>query len=112
VVVNHLVTALVILPYVVHKNAWPTPMQLAVLAAFGLLQMGVPYVLFARSLRTVPSQEASGIVLLEPVVQPIWVYFAWGEPPAWWTLAGAALILAGLVARYVPERARPARQSA
>jgi drug/metabolite transporter (DMT)-like permease len=111
VVVNHLVTALVILPYIIHKGLWPTPTQLAVLAAFGLLQMGLPYVLFARALRTVPSQEAAGIVLLEPVLQPLWVYLAWGEPPAWWTLAGAGLILAGLVVRYMPARSSNPRQS-
>jgi drug/metabolite transporter (DMT)-like permease len=111
VVVNHVVTALVILPFIVYQRAWPTPVQLAVLAAFGLVQMGLPYVLFARCLRTVPSQEAAGIVLLEPVVQPLWVYLAWGEPPAWWTLAGACLILAGLVVRYLPARGSNPPQS-
>jgi drug/metabolite transporter (DMT)-like permease len=67
--------------------------------------MGLPYVLFMRGLRTVPSHEAAGIVLVEPVLVPFWVYLAWHgypsyQPTAWWTLAGGALILAGLVLRY------------
>ena len=30
----------------------------------------------------------------------MWVLLVWGEVPAWWTVAGAALILAGLLLRY------------
>ncbi len=32
---------------------------------------------------------------------PLWVYLSGLESPHWWTIAGAALILAGLVLRYV-----------
>jgi drug/metabolite transporter (DMT)-like permease len=32
---------------------------------------------------------------------PLWVYLAWGEAPAPWTLIGGGLILLGLVLRYV-----------
>ena len=75
------------------------------LTAFGVLQMGVPYVLFSRALRTIPSHEASCIGLLEPVVLPLWVFVAWSQtptyqPPAVWTLVGAGLILVGLLFRF------------
>jgi drug/metabolite transporter (DMT)-like permease len=100
VALNQLTSAAVLFPYVLYKGIWPSPGQLAVLAAFGFCQMGLPYLLFARGLRSVTSQEASLIVLLEPVLVPVWAYLAWGETPAWWTLAGGGLILAGLIARY------------
>ena len=105
VVLNLLVTAAVILPYVIYlaasKGIHLSWMQIAVLAGFGLFQMGLPYVIFARGLRSVGSQEASGIVLTEPVLTPIWVLVAWGEHPSWWTYIGAALILTGLAIRYL-----------
>jgi drug/metabolite transporter (DMT)-like permease len=108
VVVNHLATATLLLPYVIYASRWPSPMQLGVLTAFGLFQMGLPYLLFFQGLRRVASQEASAIALLEPVLVPIWVFVAWGERPAWWTLAGGALILTGLVYRYCRrERTEP-----
>lgn len=100
VAVCHLVTAAVLAPYVVWTGHLPSPAQLLVLAAFGLLQMGLPYWLFARGLRTISGQEAAGLGLIEPVLVPIWVYLAWHEVPAWWTLAGGALILLGLMVRY------------
>jgi drug/metabolite transporter (DMT)-like permease len=100
VAVNHLTAAVAMLPYVVYVGIWPSPVQLAVLAAFGFFQMGLPYLLFARGLRSISSQEASLITLLEPVLMPIWVYLAWSEQPDWWTLLGGGLILIGLLVRY------------
>jgi drug/metabolite transporter (DMT)-like permease len=94
------VAAAVLLPFVWMSDQWPSAAQLDVLAAFGLVQMAVPYLLFARGLRYVSAQEAAMIALVEPVVMPVWVYLAWGERPALWTIAGAALILVGLVVRF------------
>lgn len=88
-----------LLPWVVYYGVWPTVNQLLVLAAFGAVQMAVPYILLNRGLRSVSSQEAVLICLIEPVLNPILVLF-WGERPAWWTVAGAALILLGLLLRY------------
>jgi len=109
VVVNHLLTAAILLPYILVRNIWPTPWQLVVLAAFGFFQMGLPYLFFARGLRAISSQEATGIGLLEPILLPIWVYLKWHEVPAEWTLIGGGLILAGLVLRYTAARALAAR---
>jgi drug/metabolite transporter (DMT)-like permease len=100
VAVAHLVTAACIFPYVAWLDIWPTTSQLPVLAGFGMLQMALPYVFFARGLRTVTSQEATVIGLLEPILLPVWVYLAWDEVPAPWTVIGGALILVGLVLRY------------
>ena len=100
IALNHAVAAIVLLPWIVHQGCWPSLVQLAVLAAFGAIQMAIPYILLLRALRTISSQEAVAIGLVEPVLTPVWVYLAWGEAPAWWTILGASLILAGLTLRY------------
>ncbi|MGD9720445.1 MAG: DMT family transporter [Pirellulales bacterium] len=101
VVVCHLAAAAALLPFVAQSGTWPTGWQLPVLAAFGLFQMALPYVFFARGLRAITSQEATGIGLLEPLLLPLWVYLAWGETPAGSTLVGGGLILTGLALRYL-----------
>ncbi len=106
---NHLVTAIVLSPYLFDWDGgwpalnqfWPKRIQWPLLIGFGILQMGLPYVLFARSLKTIPGHQASGIGLVEPLLMPIWVWLAWKDVPTWWTLAGGGLIFAGLVLRYV-----------
>ena len=100
VVVCHLAAAAALAPYVAYVGVWPDSWQLPVLAGFGLFQMALPYVFFARGLRTITSQEATGIGLLEPLLLPLWVYLVWGEAPAISTLVGGGLILAGLLLRY------------
>jgi drug/metabolite transporter (DMT)-like permease len=108
--VNHSVTALALSAFGLEAlwgsadAKWPSGIQWPLLAAFGILQMGVPYVLFARGLKTIPGHEAAGIGLLEPILLPVWVVLCWGIRPDWWTLVGGGLILTGLVLRYLPFR--------
>jgi len=101
VFLNNAVTALLFLPFVVHYDIWPSATQTAYLAGFGMVQMGLPYLLFARGLRRITGHEATGIVLLEPILVPVWVYLAWRDSPTyelpqWWTLIGGGFILVGL----------------
>jgi len=104
----HVTAAAVLFPWVLKTGLWPSLSQLLVLAAFGGLQMAMPYTCLFRGLQGISSQEAVGIGLIEPVVMPLWVFLAWGERPAWWTLAGAAMILTGLVLRYTVIERRKA----
>lgn len=106
IALNHVVTALCLAPYFVVSQQWPAGQQWIYLAGFGMLQMGIPYVLFSRGLRSLAGHEASGIGLLEPVLVPIWTYLVWGERVSWPTLIGGAFIFTGLVLRYVGRTAR------
>ena len=101
VALNHAVAALALLPWIIYLGLWPSPGQLLVLAAFGALQMGIPYTFMLRGLRSISTQEAAALILIEPVLNPLWVFLLGLETPAWWTLVGAGLILVGLLLRYV-----------
>ncbi len=79
-------------------SLWP------LLLTFGVVQMGIPYVLFSRGLQTVRAPEAALITLLEPVLSPVWVWLRHAEQPAPMTLLGGLFLLAGVVVRYLPQR--------
>ncbi len=104
-VLNHLGAAAVVAPLLL-REGWPslTAQQLGVLALFGTVQMGVPYVLMARGLRAVGPQEAGVITLLEPLLNPLWAYLVAPETeaPTLFTLLGGACILGALAWRYWP----------
>jgi drug/metabolite transporter (DMT)-like permease len=106
---NHLVTALCLAPFAWTGAPAPQGVQWVLLACFGVFQMGVPYLLFTRGLKTISGHEATAIGMIEPLLVPLWVYLAWGERPAWWTAAGGALILVGLAVRFVELRRRADR---
>lgn len=91
---------LVLLPLALPLTEGLDHAQWAWIAILGVIQMAVPYVLFAWGLKWVTAQEGALITLLEPVLNPLWVWTVWGEAMAGHTLVGGALILSGLVLRY------------
>lgn len=71
----------------------PTVTDVALVAFLGVFQLGLAYSLFARGVRDTPALEASLLVLLEPVLSPIWAFALAGERPGPWALAGGSVIL-------------------
>jgi DME family drug/metabolite transporter len=104
---NHLCAALFLGPLLLWLP-WPTWPQLGFLAFYGVVQMGIPYLLLSRGLRSVTASEAGTLTLLEPILNPLWTYLAVGEVPAWATFVGGAMILGALVWRYWPSPSGPA----
>jgi drug/metabolite transporter, DME family len=98
---NHLVTAIALAPFAIAAGHFPSGAQWIFLAGLGVLQMAVPYVLFAYGLKRIPGHEATAIGLIEPLMNPLWVFLAWGDRPQWWTIAGGVCILVGLAVRYL-----------
>ncbi len=66
----------------------------------GVFQLGISYVLYSVAIKHVTALEATIITMIEPVLNPIWVFLLLGEVPGPWSLAGGAIILAAIVARY------------
>jgi drug/metabolite transporter (DMT)-like permease len=108
---NHLVTLIVLAPFAVGGSYVPSGIQWLFLAGLGILQMGLPYVLFAHGLKRIAGHEATSIGLIEPLLVPLWVYLAWGDRPAWWTFVGGALILVGLAIRFLEPAPRDSKKA-
>ena len=109
ITLNHLVTAVAFMPVAIGHGTLPHGSQWLYLFAFGAIQLGIPYLLFASGVKRISGHQASGIVLLEPVLLPLWVFVAWrNEPdyqaPSISTMIGAGLILTGLALRFIGAR--------
>lgn len=65
----------------------------ALIAYLGIFQIAVAYVLVTSALAHIAALEASLILLIEPVFNPVWAWLAQGERPGVWALAGGAIIL-------------------
>jgi DME family drug/metabolite transporter len=92
-VLGNLLAAAVTLP------AWPfgpapTPLDLGLVAFLGVFQLGLSYLCFTRGLEGTPAVEAALLVLLEPVLNPVWTFLFTGERPGPWAMAGGAVVLA------------------
>jgi DME family drug/metabolite transporter len=90
----------------------PSPMlaDLMVLVYLGVFQLGLAYLCFTRGVAHTPALQASLLVLLEPVLNPIWTFLIAGERPGRWAIVGGSIVLAATLWRTLSpvwiERAR------
>ena len=91
--------------------------DVAIVLYLGAFQVAAAYFFLTRGLRSVPVLEASLLLLLEPVLNPVWAWLVHGERPGPWSLAGGAVILVATAvkssddARGAIRRAKPDVQS-
>jgi len=60
----------------------------------GVFQIAVAYAFLVRGVRRVSALEVSLLVLIEPVLSPVWAWLLHGERPSALALAGGFLIIA------------------
>jgi drug/metabolite transporter (DMT)-like permease len=107
VVLGNLLAFAVALPF-----AWPIaagrPADWLMVSFLGVFQIGVAYALLLRGLRHVSVLEASLLLFVEPVLNPVWAWLVHGEQPGPWALAGGAIILVAALAPTVWDARRGA----
>jgi DME family drug/metabolite transporter len=87
------------------------PMALPVLSAraidvgvvgyLGVVQIGLAYMAVTRSIRHVAAVEATTLLLLEPVLNPVWTWVLQGERMSATTMSGGALIVGAILGSTV-----------
>jgi DME family drug/metabolite transporter len=90
----------------------PTALDWGLVVYLGVVQIGVAYLLFAAALRRIPALEASLLILLEPVLNPIWAWWLHGERPGPLAITGAGLILLATAALTLASAWRAKRMAA
>jgi drug/metabolite transporter (DMT)-like permease len=74
------------------------------LAALGIGQIGLGFVLLTVGARLIPAAQVGLITLLEVVLGPLWVWLALDERPSTLTLVGGAIVIVAIV---IQTRAAP-----
>lgn len=99
VLVGNILTCLCGLPFFFEGgpgvNGW------VVLFLLGSIQTGMSYVLYSLAIKRVSALEAAIITVIEPILNPIWVFLLVGEGPGSWALVGGIIILLAITARCV-----------
>lgn len=71
----------------------------AILGFLGVVQIGLGYLLFTRAMSGVTALEASLLLMLEPVLNPLWTWLVHGEVPGAMAVLGGSLVLGATLAR-------------
>lgn len=100
IILGNALVALVCLPFMfpLHNigggNGWR-------ILLLGIVQLGLPYVLYAAAIKHVTALESILLPVIEPVLNPMWVMLAIGERPGLWAIVGGALVLAAVIGRGI-----------
>src|SRR4029079_12868844 len=99
VIYGNFLLALVNLPAGIGVLPTITLRDLLLVAALGIFQIGLSYILFIKGVTggTRPL-DASIIGFFEPILNPVWVYFFYGEQPSRWAVLGGLIIVATVAA--------------
>lgn len=71
------------------------------LILLGVFQLGLAYILFAESVKHVTAVEAILIPVIEPLLNPVWVFIFAGETPKVMAVIGGTIVVLSVVVRSV-----------
>ena len=81
--------------------------SLVAITVLGVVQIGLSAILFSIAIKRVSAVQANLIAVIEPVFNPVWVFFAIGEAPGIHALIGGGIIvLAVTIASIITARRR------
>jgi drug/metabolite transporter (DMT)-like permease len=96
-VLANLLVAIAGLPFL--DVATLAPVHWGILLVAGVVQLGVSTVLYSRAIPHVRAIEAIMIPIMEPVLNPLWVWLLVGEVPSGWALVGGTMVVGAVTAR-------------
>lgn len=101
---------LVALPLALPLGRYPAA-DWALLGYLGVVQIGLAYVLVAYGVARLSAFEVSVLLLIEPVLNPLWSWLLHREIPAATSLLGGGLVLGAVLLRAWWSRDRAAREN-
>lgn len=93
---GHLFTAAIGIPVTFFVSTPVGTVPLLAIAALGVFQLGIAYILLCLSSKNCPPLACSLLGAIEPLLNPVWVFLFTGEAPGMLALVGGALVIASV----------------
>ena len=71
--------------------------SVAAVVFLGVVGIGISGILYAKGAPKLPSVEVSILLMLDPILNPIWVALLVGEIPGLFSLLGALVVIGGMI---------------
>jgi len=99
VFLGNIFTAIITLPFMFQTG--PGLSGWICLLILGVLQLGIPYILYATAIKYVSALDSILISVIEPLLNPLWVFLLLGETPGQMAFIGGVIILTAIIVRYL-----------
>jgi drug/metabolite transporter (DMT)-like permease len=103
ILLGNIVTAVACMPFVVSADYDMT--SIVGIISLGIIQFGIPYVLYGIAIKHIRALDAVMIAVIEPILNPVWVLIFWGEKPGSWAILGGIIVLAAVTYNCIQSTA-------
>lgn len=97
ILLGNVLTAIIGIPFLFRNM--PDGQGWIFLALLGVVQLGLPYILYSKAIKHVTALEASLIPIIEPILNPVWVFLVLGEAPGKWAVIGGIVVVVVITGR-------------
>jgi drug/metabolite transporter (DMT)-like permease len=99
-ILGNILTAIIGLPFIIDSGI-PSQQSMIALFVLGIFQLGIPYILYSKAVKYVSALDAVLIPILEPILNPLWVFLLLGESIGMWPMIGGAIIIVAITTRSI-----------
>jgi drug/metabolite transporter (DMT)-like permease len=112
VILSHALVSLAAVPFVFLFPPEVKASSLAAVFYLGIFQVGLASLLFTYGIKHIPALQSMLIAGLEPILNPLWVFFLIGEEPSANAITGGLIIVVSVTLTSVISARRAARTEA
>jgi drug/metabolite transporter (DMT)-like permease len=99
ILLGNILVAVVMLPFMF--KSMPDTRSWIGLGLLGTFQLGLSYVLYSIAIKRVSALEGVLVPVVEPVLNPLWVFLLVGERPGPWAITGGIIIFVTVSIRSI-----------
>jgi drug/metabolite transporter (DMT)-like permease len=99
ILLGHLITIAIGLPFIFGQTIGAQ--NLIGIFLLGTFQLGLSYIFYSAAIKHLTAMEAILIMVLEPILNPLWVFLLNGERPGALSLLGGGIVLITIAFRGV-----------
>ncbi len=103
---GNILTGIIGLPFML--QSFPNPSGWIGLILLGVFQLGLSYIVYAEAMKRVTALEGVLIPVIEPILNPVWVFLLLHEVPGKWAVIGGIIVVTSVTLRCILA-ARPGK---
>jgi len=96
---GNILTFVLCLPFIF--TTIPSFQSIIAILLLGIFQLGISYILFTEGSRYLSAIEIILIAVIEPLLNPVWVFIFTKEAPSKYAIIGGVIVILGVISRNI-----------
>ncbi|SHI69573.1 DMT family transporter [Lutispora thermophila] len=97
--IGNVLTFIVAIPFIV--GGLPDLKSIIAIIVLGVFQLGISYILYALASKHLSAIEAVLLTVIEPLLNPVWVFLFAGEKPSVYAVVGGIIVILSVTIRSI-----------